>query len=141
MKKNKIKFVKIELYLHTFFSKEKLTNMKNNVKELFITILLLLSFLPNNKLEASHVMGGDITYRIIDTSANNRRYLITLTRYRYCGGIFYGNNNLTLILPLKKKQEIGERKSSKGSGGNSFNETIQSNQSETSTSNVIVSCW
>lgn len=99
MKKNKIKFVKIELYLHAFFSNEKLTNMKNNLKELFITILLLLSFLPNNEMEATHVMGADITYRILDTSANNRRYLITLTRYRYCGGINYSNNNLTLILP------------------------------------------
>lgn len=62
------------------------------MKKTFLLILFITSFFQSY---GTHVMGADITYRMIDTV--NGVYEFTLTRYRYCGGINYVNNNLHVV--------------------------------------------
>ena len=65
------------------------------MKKLILSLVLLCSFFNSY---GTHVMGADITYRMIDTI--NGTYEFTLTRYRYCGGINYVNNNLHIVSSL-----------------------------------------
>jgi len=65
------------------------------MKKILFSLLFLFSFLHSY---GTHVMGADITYRMIDTV--NGVYEFTLTRYRYCGGINYVNNNLHVVSSL-----------------------------------------
>jgi uncharacterized repeat protein (TIGR01451 family) len=71
--------------------------MKVNItyKSYLAIVAILFSLISSFEMKASHVMGADISYRMIDTV--NGVYEFTLTRYRYCGGINYGNNQLNIV--------------------------------------------
>lgn len=65
-----------------------------------IQFLLLLSiFLMNTQLQATHIMGSDITYRCL----GNNKYEVTLTVYRDCNGILMSNT------PVKASCNSGTR--------------------------------
>lgn len=49
-----------------------------------IIVLLIVSFLCFNVIQASHVMGGDITYKLINPEIG--RYKFTISLYRSCAG-------------------------------------------------------
>jgi hypothetical protein len=66
--------------------------MKNHqltIKTRFLAFqIILILFLGGiSSLKASHIMGGEINYRLIDTT--NGKYKIRLTVYRDCAGIDY----------------------------------------------------
>lgn len=61
-------------------------------KTIFIIFFSIL--FVQTELNATHAIGGDITYRLIDTALG--RYLITLNLYRDCSGIMYGNEQLSI---------------------------------------------
>lgn len=54
--------------------------------------ILFVSLIQITGADASHLMGGDLTYREIDTSIG--RYRFTLTLYRDCSGIQFGGETL-----------------------------------------------
>lgn len=64
----------------------------------FFNVLLLLGifFSFNTSVQASHLMGSDITYQCL----GNYKYKITLTVYRDCGGIALGSS---FSMPIKCK--------------------------------------
>jgi uncharacterized repeat protein (TIGR01451 family) len=64
-------------------------------KSFLTTLVIFFTFFGNKEMKSSHVMGAEITYRMIDTF--NGVYEFTLTRYRYCGGINYSNNQLNIV--------------------------------------------
>ncbi len=100
MKKNIINIRKKCLNLQALFfmksNNTKKKNMKKNCsKWLYLLVFIASLFLGKNEVKASHVMGADITYKMIDTV--NGVYEFTLTRYRYCGGINFSSNQLNIV--------------------------------------------
>jgi hypothetical protein len=67
--------------------------MRTLLKFIGITFFLLIS--SKNETKACHIMGGDITYRMIDTV--NGVYEFTLTRYRDCSCINFQTNQLNIV--------------------------------------------
>ena len=59
-----------------------------------LTLLFALVFLTIES-HASHVMGADLSYKLIDTS--NGTYKFKLTLYRDCSGIQYGGEQLKIV--------------------------------------------
>ncbi|MCE2963421.1 MAG: T9SS type A sorting domain-containing protein [Sphingobacteriales bacterium] len=55
---------------------------------------IVFCFLLGNKLEASHILGADITYKLIDTVAGRYKFRVSL--YRDCAGGIYGNEVLLI---------------------------------------------
>ena len=64
--------------------------MKKTV--LSIIAVLSLMFFVNEKVLASHYMGGEITWECISGGSNNGKYIFTLKAYRECAGITYGTS-------------------------------------------------
>ena len=58
-------------------------------------IFLILSLSYSTSLMADHVMGADLTYKIVDTTAGT--YKFTLTTYRDCSGIQFGAESLKIV--------------------------------------------
>ena len=67
---------------------------KSSITSLFFTLFLICS----NKVNASHEYGGEITYKLIDTTLGT--YQFTLTKYRYCEGL----SNTSLSLNIASSQ-------------------------------------
>ena len=61
------------------------------VQLLAVSLLLVLTFF-SNKVQASHYMGGEITWVCIPTGQPNAgKYIFTMKVYRECGGIQFGS--------------------------------------------------
>lgn len=88
----------------------KLTHQSSKkLTKLFIVLVFIVSQL--DVLYATHIMGGELTYKEIDTSLG--KYRFTLTLYRDCSGIQFGIEQLKIrtatintsismsIIPLK----------------------------------------
>lgn len=86
--------------LNLHFGKE-LTKLNDNtmnskvgkIKALIFLIVIVLSF--SHEMKASHVMGADLSYRLIDSATG--KYRIKLSCYRDCAGIQYGAEQLQIF--------------------------------------------
>jgi PKD repeat protein len=94
--------------------------MKNHqptIKTRFLAFqIIIILFLGGiSSLKASHIMGGEINYRLIDTT--NGKYKIRLTVYRDCAGIDYATEYIKVgtssgttqvTLNFKYKEEVSQ---------------------------------
>ena len=64
---------------------------KSIITSLFFTLFLFCSI----RLNATHEFGGEITYKMIDTTLGT--YQFKLTRYRYCAGISNTTPQLNIV--------------------------------------------
>jgi len=61
--------------------------------QLLAVSLFLIFSLSSSKLQASHYMGGEITWECIPSGQPNaRKYIFTMKVYRECGGIQFGSS-------------------------------------------------
>jgi hypothetical protein len=66
-------------------------NSTRNIVRIIIFSIIILLF---NSARASHIMGGELSYQLIDTSIG--KYKFRLTVYRDCAGIMYGTEVLKI---------------------------------------------
>ena len=59
-------------------------------------LLLLLLFFSSYNIQASHLMGGEITWKCIKSGPNAGSYVFEVTVYRDCRGINV-NTNIDLV--------------------------------------------
>lgn len=92
--------------------KTPFTNRNNFLRYIF-SLMLLVGW--TNSLNATHIMGGELNYQLLDTLTG--RYRIRLTVYRDCAGIDYGNEIVTIgtsstkynvSLNFKYKEEVSQ---------------------------------
>jgi gliding motility-associated-like protein len=90
MKKNNSLLRKITLYskMENFLYSPKTGIMSNFILKLKLISFFIFTLFCTNQLQASHLMGADITYREIDS--NIGRYRITVSLYRDCVGVGLG---------------------------------------------------
>jgi uncharacterized repeat protein (TIGR01451 family) len=91
------------------------TQVLNSQKLLACLISIALMFFCLSSLNATHIMGGELNYRLIDTTTG--KYRIRLTVYRDCAGIDYSNESITVgsafgtsfvSLIFKYKEEVSQ---------------------------------
>ena len=105
MKNFCVKKTKKGLNLQPF--KAKQTIMKNLLKPFQSFLLVILILASAKDSQASHIMGADISYKLINETTGRYRFRVTL--YRDCAGIQFGgeqlvinNNGTRTTIPLIK---------------------------------------
>ncbi|WP_414524142.1 hypothetical protein, partial [Umezakia ovalisporum] len=74
--------------------KSNTPNLKNLLALTGLSLMLLL--VPFGKLRASHLMGGDLTYKYLFANT----YLVTYNVYRDCSGIEIGTGDAVLVIRM-----------------------------------------
>jgi len=66
----------------------------NNMNKLFIFLGVFISILFgfNNQVQASHYMGGEITWECLTTGPNAGKFIFHMKVYRECNGITFGTS-------------------------------------------------
>lgn len=75
------------------------------MKKLYVALLLISTFTFFNKLKATHVIGGEITYRSITADSLE----VTITVYRDCSGVILSNSPITITSDTNSAQHAFPR--------------------------------
>jgi len=73
----------------------RLRIIRSGLAKLTFLLLLLLAF---TEVRATHVVGGEVTYSYLSSTATTNTYKIRLTLYRDCAGVNLGNTAAVSVL-------------------------------------------